>query len=224
MYEYFYNKNLRKLVVAFGSLFNNILVEHANPDGGSNLQIRVPISYAPQEKFVQRLLQPSSIDDTTRIEKQLPVMSYIINTITPDPSRRRSKFAYTSANDVVDGQCQPMGNQVFQEVPVNVVFTLYIYTRHIDDTLQIIEQIIPYFNPEHVITLTMNEVNQNVNIPIVMGSNSVSERYDGDLASRRINISSISFTAKSYIFGIIKPLVEIDEATVLSGITYDPGT
>jgi len=224
MYEYFYNKNLRKLVVAFGSLFNNIMVEHVNPDGGNALQIRVPISYAPQEKFVQRLLQPSSIDDTTRIEKQLPVMSYIINTITPDPSRRRSKFAYTSASDVVNGECQSTGNQVFQEVPVNVVFTLYIYTRHIDDTLQIIEQIIPYFNPEHVITLTMNEVNQNVNIPIIMGSNSVSERYDGDLASRRLNVSSISFTAKSYIFGIIKPMIQIDEASVLSGITYDPGT
>jgi hypothetical protein len=70
----------------------------------------------------------------------------------------------------------------------------------------------------------MNEVNQNVNIPIIMGSNSVSERYDGDLSSRRLNVSSISFTAKSYIFGIIKPLIQIDEASVLSGITYDPGT
>lgn len=224
MYEYFYNKNLRKLVVAFGSLFNNITVEHSNPDGGNALQIRVPISYAPQEKFVQRLLQPSSIDDTTRIEKQLPVMSYIINNITPDPSRRRSKFAYTSAADVVEGECQSTGNQVFQEVPVNVVFTLYIYTRHIDDTLQIVEQIIPYFNPEHVITITMNEVNQSVNIPIVMGNNNISERYDGDLASRRINVSSISFTAKSYIFGSIKSYTGIDQTNLVSGITYDSGT
>jgi hypothetical protein len=218
MYDYFYNKNLRKLVVAFGSLFNNISVEHVNPDGGSNLQIRVPISYAPQEKFIQRWLQPSSIDDTTRIEKQLPVMSYIINTITPDPSRRRNKFSFAQALAQVDGECSNEGNQVFQEVPVNVVFTLYIYTRHIDDTLQIFEQIIPYFNPEHVITLSMNEVNQSVNIPIIMGTNSVSERYDGDLASRRLNISSISFTAKSYIFGEIKPILGIN--SVVSGVTY----
>lgn len=218
MYEYFYNKNLRKLVVAFGSLFSNIQVEHENPDAIDNLRIRVPLSYAPQEKFVQRWLQPSSIDDTTRIEKQLPVMSYIINNIIPDPSRRRNKFSYTKAYNVVDDQCQNTGNQVFQEVPVNVNFTLYIYTRHIDDTLQIMEQIIPYFNPEHVVTLTMNEVNQNVNIPIIMGTNSVSERFDGELSSRRINISSISFTAKSYIFGIIKPITTINDANITSGI------
>lgn len=224
MYEYFYNKNLRKLVVAFGSLFNNITVEHENPDGGSALQIRVPISYAPQEKFVQRLLQPSSIDDTTRIEKQLPVMSYIINTVTPDPSRRRNKFNYTIAHDVVNDECQASGNQVLQEVPVNVAFTLYIYTRHIDDTLQIIEQIIPYFNPEHIVTLTMNEVNQNVNIPIIMGQNSISERFDGDLQSRRLNVSSMGFVAKSYIFGQVKPLISIENAYTISGITYDPGT
>lgn len=218
MYEYFYNKNLRKLVVAFGSLFSNIEVEHSNPDGGNNLRIRVPLSYAPQEKFVQRWLQPSSIDDTTRIEKQLPVMSYIINNIVPDPSRRRNKFSYSKAYADVNGVCQNTGNQVFQEVPVNVNFTLYIYTRHIDDTLQIMEQIIPYFNPEHVVSLTMNEVNQDVNIPIIMGNNSVSERYDGELSNRRINISSISFTAKSYIFGIIKPIVTIDDTNVSSGI------
>jgi hypothetical protein len=219
MYEYFYNKNLRKLVVAFGSLFSNVQVEHANPDGGNPLQIRVPISYAPQEKFIQRWLQPSSIDDTTRIEKTLPVMSYIINNIIPDPSRRRNKFTYTKAYDSTGGQCENTGNQVFQEVPVNVAFTLYIYTRHIDDTLQIMEQIIPYFNPEHLIKLSMNEVNQDVQIPIIMGNNSVSERYDGELSSRRINVSSISFTAKSYIFGIIKPLVTIDDTNTVAGIT-----
>lgn len=220
MYEYFYNKNLRKLVVAFGSLFSNIYVEHENPDGGNDLRIRVPISYAPQEKFVQRWLQPSSIDDTTRIEKQLPVMSYIMNNVIPDPSRRRNKFTYSHAYDVVNDVCQNTGNQVFQEVPVNVTFTLYIYTRHIDDTLQIMEQIIPYFNPEHTVTITMNEVNQNVQIPIVMGNNSVSERYDGELSSRRLNVSSITFTAKSYIFGIIKPMVTIDDTNLLAGITY----
>ena len=219
MYNYFYNKNLRKLVVAFGTLFNNIDVEHANPDGGDPLKIRVPITYAPQEKFIQRLLQPSSIDDTTRIEKQLPIMSYIINNITPDPSRRRNKLSYAKAFTEVNGTCTNQGNIVYQEVPINVNFTLYIYTRHIDDTLQIFEQIIPYFNPEHIITITMNDVNADVNIPIIMGNNSVSEKYDGDLASRRVNISSISFTAKSYIFGEVKPITGISQSRFTGGFT-----
>lgn len=223
MFQYFYNKNLRKLVVAFGSLFSNIFVEHANPDGGDDLKIRVPISYAPQEKFIQRWLQPSSIDDTTRIEKQLPVMSYIMNEVTPDASRRRNKFAFAQTLSQSGGNCQNTGNKIYQEVPVNVSFTLFIYTRHIDDTLQIIEQIVPYFNPDHIINLSMNEVHTDVSIPIIMEGNRISERYDGELTSRRINISSINFKAKSYIFGEIVGATAISSSTIATGVTFDPG-
>jgi len=220
MFGHFYNKNLRKLVVGFGTLFNNIIVEHANPDGGDALQIRVPITYAPQEKFIRRLLEPSSITDTTRIETQLPKLSYMITSISPDPGRRRNKFSDASSLNQVNGVCQTSGNVIYQEVPVNVNFSLFVYTRHIDDTLQIIEQIIPYFNPEHFIQLNMNDVHSAVNIPIVMTGNSISERFDGDLSSRRINISSLNFTAKSYIFGKIFPTDVIDTVGACAGIDF----
>lgn len=212
MYEYFYNKNLRKLVVAFGSLFNSIKVEHPNPDGGDPLQIRVPISYAPQEKFIQRLLKPSSIDDGTRIETQLPLMSYIINSVTPDPSRRRTKFSYAISG--MGATCGNTGYVLYQEVPVNVSISLYVYTRHIDDTLQIMEQIIPYFNPEHIVQIDMNDVHKNVNVPIVLIQNQITDKYDGEFANRRINISAFSFSAKSYIFGQIKGTTGITETIV----------
>ena len=211
MFGQFYNKNLRKLVVGFGSLFSNVIVEHSNPDGGANLQIRVPITYAPQEKFIRRLLEPSSITDNTRIETQLPRMSYIITSIAPDPSRRRNKFSAATSFAQAGNVCDNTGKSIYQEVPVNVNFSLFVYTRHIDDTLQIIEQIIPYFNPEHFIQLDMNEVHSNVTIPLVMTGNSISERFDGDLSSRRINISSINFTAKSFIFGKIIDATTIDQ-------------
>ena len=220
MFGQFYNKNLRKLVVGFGSLFNNIIIEHANPDGGNPLQIRVPITYAPQEKFIRRLLEPSSITDTTRIETQLPKLSYIITSIAPDPSRRRNKFSDAGSLNQVNGVCQATGKTIFQEVPVNVNLSLYIYTRHIDDTLQIVEQIIPYFNPEHFIQLDMNEVHSGVNIPIIMTGNSISERYDGDLSTRRINISSINFTAKSFIFGKVFGTTNIDSTNVVNEIDF----
>jgi hypothetical protein len=220
MFGQFYNKNLRKLVVGFGSLFNNIIIEHANPDGGDPLQIRVPITYAPQEKFIRRLLEPSSITDTTRIETQLPKLSYIITSIAPDPTRRRNKFSDANSLNQVNGVCQATGKTIFQEVPVNVNLSLYIYTRHIDDTLQIVEQIIPYFNPEHFIQLDMNEVHSGVNIPIIMTGNSISERYDGDLSTRRINISSINFTAKSFIFGKVFGTTNIDSTNVVNEIDF----
>lgn len=210
MFNYFYNKNLRKLVVAFGSLFTEIYVDHKNPDNPNDpINIRVPITYAPQEKFIRRLLEPSSIADGTRIETQLPKLSYIMNTVKADPSRRRNKLSPLTTGTLVNGECSGSGSQVLEEVPVNVSFSLFVYTRHIDDTLQIAEQIIPYFNPDHIIQMDLNTVQQNVKIPIIMVDNNITEKYDGDFMNRRINISSFSFMAKSYIYGPIRSLTQI---------------
>jgi hypothetical protein len=219
MFGYFYNENLRKLVVGFGSLFSNIEVAHIDPDTSASFNIRVPIHYSPQEKFIQRLLQPSSISPGTRIETQLPIISYIINTIVPDPSRRLNRIAPILNLTNVGGTCQSTGNQVKSQIPVNVSFNLFVYTRHTDDMLQIVEQIMPYFVPEHIITMDMNEVQQNVQIPIVMVSNSLTEKYEGDFNSRRLNIASFQFVAKAWIFGEIKSVTAIDTST--SGIVFD---
>ena len=216
MFEYFYNKSLRKLVVGFGSLFSNIYVEHPNQNDEVNTQILVPITYAPQEKFIRRLLEPSSIDNTTRIETQLPKLSYIMTNIQPDPSRRRNintpSLTRTTAN------CAENPLVINEEVPVNIGFSLFIYTRHIDDTLQIIEQIMPYFNPQHMITMDLNEAKPGTNIPITMVSNSITERYDGDFSNRRVNISSFNFVAKSYIYGKVQSRTTINAVSV-SGLT-----
>jgi hypothetical protein len=216
MFEYFYNQSLRKLVIGFGTLFNNISVDHTDPDGGSDLNIRVPITYASQEKFIRRFLEPSSINDGLRIENQLPRMSYIMTNIQPDPGRRRNvnspSFTRTTAN------CADSPLIITEEVPVNIGFSLFIYTRHIDDTLQIVEQIMPYFNPQHIITMDLNPAKPGVNIPITLTSNSISERYDGDLSTRRINISSFNFVAKSYIFGKVQSGTAIDSVS-LTGLT-----
>lgn len=219
MFGYFYNENLRKLVVGFGSLFSNIEVAHKDPDTSANFNIRVPIHYSPQEKFIQRLLQPSSITPGTRIETQLPIISYIINTIVPDPSRRLNRITPVLNLTNVGGTCQPTGNQVKSQIPVNVSFNLFVYTRHTDDMLQIVEQIMPYFVPEHIITMDMNEVQQNVQIPVVMVSNSLTEKYEGDLNSRRLNIASFQFVAKAWIFGEIQSVTAVNTNT--SDIVFD---
>lgn len=223
MFQQFYNQNLRKLVVGFGTLFNNIYVSHDNPDNvASPLNIRVPITYAPQEKFIRRLLEPSSINDTTRIENQLPRMSYIMTTVMPDSTRRRNKFSPLFGSTEVGGQCQAGGASISEQVPVNVGFSLFVYTRHIDDTLQIVEQIIPYFNPDHIIELDLNDIQSNVKIPIIMTNSNISEKYDGDFGTRRINISSISFVAKTYIYGkLTSSISSIQTAGLSFGVTYD---
>lgn len=217
--EYFYNKSLRKLIVAFGSLFSNVVVEHPTKDN-VNTQIKVPITYAPQEKFIRRLLEPSSISDNTRIENQLPRLSYIMSGVNVDASRRFNKLnAFQSASVVGANDCSNTGSQVTERVPVNVGFSLFIYTRNFDDTLQIVEQIVPYFNPDHVISIDMNDAQTNVLIPITMTQNNITEKYDGDFGGRRINISSLSFVAKSFIYGKVSTFTRIDTSTVSVGLT-----
>jgi hypothetical protein len=201
MFDYFYNHNLRKLVVGFGSLFSNIQIAHIDPDTNVSTNIRVPIHYAPQEKFIQRLLQPSSITPGTRVEIQVPIISFIMNSVTSDPGRRLPRIASAT-------NCN--GKSVNSQIPVNVSFNLFAYTRHTDDMLQIVEQIMPYFVPDHIISMNMNDAESSVNIPITMVSNNLSERYEGDLASRRLNIATFQFVAKSWIFGEVKATTTID--------------
>jgi hypothetical protein len=219
MYGTNYNKNLRKLVVAFGTLFSDIRVKHANSeDGQQDVDIRVPITYASQEKFIQRLLQPSSITDATRIENQLPRMSYIMNAIAPDGSRRRNRNTPLRFSGNADGVCDGNDFTIYSEIPVNIGFTLFLYTRHIDDTLQIVEQIMPLFNPDHIISMDFTNYIRDVRIPITMVSNVISDRYDGDLSNRRINISSFNFSAKSYIFSSSEATTGITSIGLTAGI------
>jgi hypothetical protein len=211
MFGYYYNKSLRKLIVGFGTLFSNIIVHHENGTGPTT-KIQVPITYSSQEKFIQRLLNPSSITDGTRIENQLPRISFIMNNIVSDPSRRRVRFAPTQTLTSTKGVCQNTGTQIANEIPVNVGFNLFIYTRHVDDMLQIVEQIMPFFVPDHVISLDLNENQSTVNIPIVMISNNMTDRYEGDFNSRRLHITTFSFLAKSYIYGNIANVTTIDSS------------
>lgn len=215
MFGYYYNKSLRKLVVGFGTLFNNIYVSHSNatqldPSSTPTL-LRVPITYTSQEKFIQRLLNPSSITDGTRIENQLPRISYQINSISPDPSRRRVRFSpnrqLTSSGP---GTCTNVGNQLANEQPVNVAFNLFVYTRHVDDMLQIVEQILPFFVPDHIIKLELADNYSPFNIPVIMISNNITDKYEGDLNSRRLHIASFNFVAKSYVFGGSSSITTID--------------
>ena len=139
MFGHFYNESLRKLTVAFGSLFNEIYVERTNADGTSNSKIKVPLIYSSKEKFTQRLEQQSGISDETKIEVSLPRLGFEMTNIDYDPTRHLNKLnkrRYTVAGEPTQS--------VFQEVPYNVSFSLYLYSRSMDDNLQMIEQIIHY--------------------------------------------------------------------------------
>ena len=156
MFTYFKNDSIRKLVIAFGSLFNNIHIMQKSPTGVDKDEL-VPITYSPKEKFVKRLVLPSSIPDATRVELNMPQIGFEITNITYDPARHLNK-----THKKILGSTGASNIQSYMEVPYNFTFGLYAYTRNIDENLQIMEQILPYFSPEFVITINVNNIKQIV--------------------------------------------------------------
>ena len=209
MFEYFYNQTLRKLTLAFGGLFDEIYVSKDTSDGKIE-RTRVPLTYSGKEKFIRRINEASSISSNVKIETLLPKMAFEMTNLQYDPTRKVNKINKKFKSSLVNGETYTQ--QAYAEVPYNVQFSLYCFTRTVDDNLQIMEQILPYFSPEFVVTLKMNEVDTNVDVPIVLNTTNMTEQYEGDMTTRRSVISSFSFTAKAHIFsrvsgfGIIKEI------------------
>ena len=209
MFQYFYNQTLRKLTLAFGGLFDEIYISKDTSDGKIE-RTRVPLTYSGKEKFIRRINEASSISSNVKIETLLPKMAFEMTTLQYDPTRKVNKINKKFKSSLVNGETYTQ--QAYSEVPYNVQFSLYCFTRTVDDNLQIMEQILPYFSPEFIVTLKMNEVDTNVDVPIILNTTNMTEQYEGDMTTRRSVISSFSFTAKAHIFsrvsnfGIIKEI------------------
>jgi hypothetical protein len=187
----FYNRSLRNTVIAFGSIFESLYISRYEEDGVTEKeQIRVPLEYGNKEKFVQTL----SKDTTGRVQITLPKMSFEITNILYDPTRKVNRMNRRA------GYVDDVYKNMFAEVPYNVGFGLYIYTRHMDDMLQIVEQIIPYFAPDYTISVKMNDLHDSVDIPFVLNGVNINEDYEGPLDTRRSLVGVLDFTAKTYIY------------------------
>ena len=200
MFTQFYNEALRKLVIGFGSLFNDVRVIRKNSDGSTKESIRVPLSYGPKEKFMRRISEMSSITSTTRTEITLPRFGFDITGMAYDPARKGNKLRVRNKTSD-DGLS---GSWNYSEVPYNINFGLYAFSRNQEDNLQIIEQVLPYFTPEFIVSFKVNSVNQKVDVPIILNGVSTVEDYEGEFDARRSIITSFDFVAKSYVYGPVK--------------------
>jgi hypothetical protein len=190
----YYNESIRKIVIAFGSLFESLYVTRYEADGTEIEKIRVPLAYGNKEKFIWKLTQESSISKNSRVQTVLPRMGFEITTFTYDPTRKINRTIQRT--EVVNNVLK----KGYSEVPYNINFSLYVFTRHMDDMLQIIEQIVPYFAPDFTVTIKMNDLHQNVDIPFVLNNVTLNEDYEGSFDNRRALISTFDFTVKSYIY------------------------
>jgi hypothetical protein len=198
MFTHFKNDSIRKLVIAFGSIFNGVQLEQTDENNNERI-FTVPISYGPKEKFVKRLTEPSSISDKTRIEISLPRMSFELSQLAYDPLRKMNKMNKKTSGMGSNGNI----SSAYSEVPYNFVFNVSVYTRNLEENYQIMEQILPYFSPEFIVSLKMNTLNSSVDVPIAITNTTLTQEYEGDFSTRRFIVSSYQFVAKSYIYGKI---------------------
>ena len=191
MFEYFYNEILRRTIIGFGTLFNSIEIQQENS------VLRIPLAYGPTQKFLARIEQSPDLNKPTAIT--LPRMSFEFTGLTYDASRKVTTTQTFIAKDKDDGT---ESKKSFMPVPYNMQFELSIFTKLNDDALQIVEQILPYFQPSYNLTIELvDQIKEKRDVPIVLESVTMQDDYEGDFSTRRVLYYTLRFTAKTYLFG-----------------------
>ena len=193
----FYHGLIKQTIVGFGSLFSDIKIIRENRDGEVSEIVKVPIAYGPKEKILQRLDGDPTQDGHVYIT--LPRLSFEIEGYVFDPERKVNK------NNKIQCLNENGLTMMYAPVPYNIDITLYLLTKGTEDSLAVIEQILPLFNPEY--TLRVNSVpsmNIATEVPIILNNVSVQDDYEGDFATRRLVTHTFNFTAKMHLYGPVR--------------------
>ena len=195
--SHFYNQIVRKNIVAFGTLFNNIEMKSTDPSDGTVLETtKVPLAYGPKQKFLVRLEENNT---NRKVSITLPRLYFEMTGIDYDPSRKTSPIQ--KYKTVIDDNGDEVRVQ-YVPVPYNLSFELGVIAKSQDDALQITEQILPYFQPSFSVTLNMiPDMNEKKDIAIVLNNVSYEDQWDDSFYERRYIIYTLSFTMKSYLYG-----------------------
>ena len=195
----FYHGIIRNLIVAFGTLFNNIEITRKDSNSNAVQTIRVPLSYGPKQKYIARKQADPTLN--VKVQATLPRMAFDITTFTYDGSRKLgSTLRYVKPHPTDAGKVIP----VFVPVPYDVAMSLHIMVRNMEDGLQVVEQILPHFTPEFTVTLNeLSDLNIKRDIPIVLQGISKEEEYEGDFSAKRVLTWTLDFTAKAYFYGAV---------------------
>ena len=193
----FYWGTIRKAIVAFGNMFNNINVERRDADGNIIQILKVPLSYASKSKALARIQQRPNVDDR-QVQIIVPRIAFEMTTMNYDYNRKISPVqqsrAVNATSNTLDSQYAP--------TPYNINVQLYVYVKNQDDGLQIIEQILPYFNPDYNLTVkSIPQLNIKNDLPIILDSVSFEDNYEGEFEDRRTIIWTLSFTMKLNFYG-----------------------
>jgi len=196
---YDYHEIIRKTIIAFGTLFNNIEIRHKKQDGSSYSVIKVPIAYGPAEKFLARIEQKQDL--RKRVSIVLPRLAFEITNIQYDAKRKVSTMQ-TFKTVSTDGS--KIAKKVYMPVPYNVGFRLSLLAQYNEDALQVVEQILPFFQPSFNLTVDLvSSIGEKRDIPIILDSINFEDNYDQGYEEKRVIVYNLDFTAKTFLFGPI---------------------
>ena len=194
---YSYNQVMRKSVVGFGTLFNDIEIRKYHDDGSVYQRMKVPLAYGPRQKFLARLTEQPQLTRPNAIT--LPRLAFEMTGMVYDPSRKQSPVQYCLTEENSEGL-----KKTYVPVPYNLEFELNVLSKTQDDCLQIVEQIVPFFQPSFNLSMKLvDEANIRRDVPIVLNSITFDDDYEGDFSTRRALIYTLNFTAKTFFFNFI---------------------
>ena len=193
---HFYNEGLRKLTIAFGQLFNNIVIQNTSSTGAVTKRIRVPLAYAPKEKFIVRLEENAS---SRKVAITLPRLYFEMTSIDYDATRKTSPIQ--KYKTIIDGNGGEVRIQ-YVPVPYNLSFELGVIAKSQDDALQIVEQIFPFFTPQYTVSVKpFTNIALSEDVPITLTSVSFTDDFEGSIEQRRTIVYTLSFEMKINFHG-----------------------
>jgi hypothetical protein len=206
---YFYHQTSRKMVVAFGSLFNNIEVRRTDSADVVTEVIKIPLSYGPKDKMLVRISQDPSLNP--KVALTVPRMGFELTSMTYDGVRKLN----TMGRNVKKGTTGL--KKQFNPVPYNWDFSLYVFVKNAEDGTQILEQILPFFTPDFTVTMTLvSGMTVKMDVPLVLNSVTSEDSYEGDFATRRSIIWTLSFMMKGFLYPSVT-----DNAKVITSSVVD---
>ena len=206
---YFYHQTSRKMVVAFGSLFNNIEVRRTDSAGAVTEVIKIPLSYGPKDKMLTRISADPNLNP--KVALTVPRMGFELLSMTYDGVRKLN----TMGRNVKKGTTSGLKKQ-YNPVPYNWDFSLYIFVKNAEDGTQVLEQILPFFTPDFTVTMTIiSGMTVKHDIPLVLNSVTSEDTYEGDFATRRSIIWTLSFMMKGFLYPDISDNAKIITSSIV---------
>jgi len=200
--KFFYHQHIRKAIIAFGTIFNNITIHRKNSAGEIVQNVRVPLAYSTKQKFLARIAAVPTTDPAS-VAITLPRIGFEITGLNYNPTRKINLLTKNVA--VGQGDDPNKLRSQFTSTPYDMNISLYIFAKNQDDGLQIVEQILPFFNPDFCVTINdVPEMGIKRDLQITLNGIDYEDQYEGDFTQRQSVIWTLNFTLGLNFYGPVE--------------------